>query len=52
MKFKEYSCIQLSHHKDIPIAIDSQTLVWRLDSYQATGWGADVKHYLLFEKDD
>jgi hypothetical protein len=29
-----------------------QNLGWRLHTYQATGFGTDVKHYLLFEKGD
>jgi len=53
VNLKEYTCIQVSHHKDIPKAIiDSQKLGWCLHTYQATGWGADVKHYLLFESGD
>jgi hypothetical protein len=53
VKLKEYICLQVNHHKDIPKAIaDSQNRGWRLHTYQATGWGSDVKHYLLFEKGD
>ena len=53
VKLKEYACIQVNHHKEVPKAIaDMQNLGWRLHTYQATGYGADVKHYLLFEKGD
>ena len=51
MTLKEYDCIQVNHHKEIPQAIaDMQNLGWRLYTYQASGFGTDVKHYLLFEK--
>jgi hypothetical protein len=51
VKLKEYACIQVNHHKEVPSAIaDMQNQGWRLNTYQATGYGADVKHYLLFEK--
>jgi len=53
VKLKEYDCIQVNHHKEIPTAIaDMQNIGWRLNTYQATGFGTDVKHYLLFEKGD
>ena len=53
VKLKEYDCVQVDHHKKMPKAIaDMQNLGWRLHAYQATGWGTDVKHYLLFEKGD
>jgi len=48
---KEYACIQVNHHKEVPKAIaDMQNQGWHLHAYQTTGYGADVKHYLLFEK--
>jgi hypothetical protein len=51
VKLKEYTCIQVNHHKEVPSAIfDMQNQGWRLHTYQATGYGTDVKHYLLFEK--
>jgi len=51
MKLKEYACTQVNHHKEIPKEIaDMQKLGWRLHTYQASGFGTDVKHYLLFEK--
>lgn len=50
-KLKEYECIQVGHHKDVGITIKEwQKKGWHLHSYQATGYGMDVKHYLLFEK--
>jgi hypothetical protein len=50
---KEYDCIQVNQHKEIPKAIaDLQNQGWRLHIYQASGFGTDVKHYLLFEKGD
>ena len=53
MKLKEYACIQVNHHKEVPTVIaDMQNKGWRLHTYQATGFGTDVKHYLLFEKGD
>jgi len=48
---KEWECMQVNHHKDVGYAItEMQEKGWRLHSYQATGYGTDVKHYLLFEK--
>jgi len=48
---KEYECIQVGHHKDVGTTIKEwQKKGWRLYTYQATGYGMDVKHYLLFEK--
>jgi len=53
MNLKEYACIQVNHHKEVSMAIaDMQNLGWRLHTYQAAGYGTDVKHYLLFEKGD
>ena len=51
MKVKEYACIQVGHHKEVPKAIaEMENSGWRLHTYQAAGYGTDVKHYLLFEK--
>ena len=51
MKLKEYACVQVNHHKEVPAAIaHMQYQGWRLYTYQVTGYGLDVKHYLLFEK--
>jgi hypothetical protein len=50
VKLKEYACIQV-HHKEVPSAIaEMQNQSWLFHTYQATGYGTDVKHYLLFEK--
>jgi len=49
---KEYTCVLVSHHKDIGKTIEEwQKNGWRLHTYQATGFGTDVKHYLLFERE-
>ena len=51
VKLKEYECVQVGHHKDIGKTIDEwQEKGWRLHTYQAAGYGGDVKHYLLFQK--
>ena len=48
---KEWVCVQVNHHNDISKKIeDLQRDGWQLNTYQATGWGTDIKHYLLFEK--
>jgi hypothetical protein len=48
---KEYECVQVNHHKDIAKVIKEHlTNGWHPHSYQATGFGTDIKHYLLFEK--
>lgn len=48
---KEWLCVQVNHHNGISKKIEElQKNSWRLHTYQATGWGADIKHYLLFEK--
>ena len=53
VKLKEYACIQVNHHKYVPSTIaDMQNQGWRLNAYQPTGYGTDIKHYLLFEKGD
>jgi len=49
---KEYECVQVGHHKDVGKTIEKwQNKGWRLHTYQATGYGMDVKHYLLFERE-
>jgi len=51
VKLKDYTCIQVNHQKDVPSTIvDMQNQGWRLKTFQATGYDADEKHYLLFEK--
>jgi hypothetical protein len=48
---KEYECVQLNHHKGIAKAIKEHlTNGWHLHTYQATGFGSGVTHYLLFER--
>ena len=57
MKLKEYSCVEVNHHKDIGKTIEQyESNGWRFLSYQAAGMGAGpmsyrVSHYLLFDKD-
>jgi len=52
VKLKEWECVQVGHHKDVGKTIEEwQKNGWRLHTYQATGIGMDVKHYLLFEKE-
>jgi hypothetical protein len=49
---KEYECLQVGHHKDVGKTIEKwQNKGWILHTYQATGYGMDVKHYLLFERE-
>jgi len=51
VELKEWECVQLVHHKDVGKTIEEyQRKGWRLHTYQATGYGMDVKHYLLFER--
>jgi len=51
VELKEWECVQVNHHKDIGKVIEEwERKGWRLHTYQATGYGTDVKHYLLFEK--
>jgi hypothetical protein len=51
VKLKEWKCVQVGHHKDIGETVEEwEKNGWRLHTYQATGYGTDVKHYLLFEK--
>lgn len=48
---KEYECVQVGHLKDAGRTIDDWLQKgWRVHSYQATGYGTDVEHYVLFEK--
>jgi hypothetical protein len=49
-ELKEWGCVQVNHHKDIGGVIGEWgRRGWRLHTYQAAGFGTDVKHYLLFE---
>jgi len=48
---KEYICVQLNHHNKIAEATQKYIMEgWRLHTYQATGQGALITHYLLFER--
>ena len=48
---KEYECVQLGHHKSITKVTQEYLMNgWRLHTYQATGIGTMVTHYLLFER--
>jgi hypothetical protein len=52
---KQYTCVQVSHHKDVGNTIaEWQENGWRLSHYAcSTGGGGGlmtVSHYLLFEK--
>ena len=48
---KEYVCVQVNHHKNVSKTIDEyQIQGWHLHTYQATGFGTAIMHYLLFEK--
>jgi len=51
VEVKEWECVQVSHHNDVGRTVEQrQENGWRLHTYQATGYGMDVKHYLLFER--
>ena len=54
IKLKEYTCVQVGHHKDIGKTIEEwQKKGWRLHTYTCSGQylaGGPVNHYLLFEK--
>jgi hypothetical protein len=48
---KEYECVQINHHKNIAEKIhEYQIQGWKLHTYQATGQGTLITHYLLFER--
>jgi hypothetical protein len=49
---KEYECVQVDHHQEIASLIQEYIAKgWHLHTYQATGYGLLISHYLLFEKD-
>jgi hypothetical protein len=51
---KEYTCIELKHHKEIAKTLEEyQKQGWRLNTYQVAGigMGGNASHYLLLEKD-
>ena len=48
---KDYECVQVNHHKKVAEIIrEYQGQGWKLHTYQATGQGTIVTHYLLFER--
>ena len=48
---KEYQCVQVNHHKKIAEVIQDYMMQgWHLHTYQATGLGGSITHYLLFER--
>jgi hypothetical protein len=48
---KEWECVEVGHHKNVGKTIEElQKKGWHLNTYQATGYSLEVKHYLLFEK--
>jgi hypothetical protein len=50
-KMKEYVCVQVPHHKKIAKVTEEYIMKgWRLHTYQATGQGVMITHYLLFER--
>ena len=52
---KEWKCIQVNHHRSIGETIEAwQKNGWNLNTYacaSARRPGAEVNHYLLFERD-
>jgi len=51
-KLKEWTCVQVGHHKRIGEAIQKyQKEDWILHTYQAQGTPTMVNHYLLFERE-
>jgi hypothetical protein len=49
---KEWTCVQVGHHKDIARAIaELQKEGWQLFAYEAAGAPTAVNHYLLFERE-
>jgi hypothetical protein len=53
IELKEWTCVQVGHHKQIgEVIVNYQQKGWRLHSYQAEGTPTLVNHYLLFEKGD
>lgn len=48
---KEYKCVQVGHHENVGGVIEEyQRKGWDLHTYQATGYGTSINHYLLFER--
>jgi hypothetical protein len=52
MKVKEWTCVQVNHHKNIAEVIKlHQDGGWSLHTYQAVGTPTMANHYLLFERE-
>jgi len=51
-KLKEWTCIQVGHHKQIGEVIEKyQKEGWSLHTYEAEGTPTLCNHYLLFERE-
>ena len=51
---KEWTCIKVAHHKDVPKSVeDCEKAGWKLHTYTCAhaGVGEIVNHYLLFERE-
>ena len=49
---KEWTCVQVNHHKGIGEVIESQQKDgWILHTYQVVGTPTMANHYLLFERE-
>jgi len=49
-KMKKWTCVQVSHHKDISKVIEEhEANGWQFHSYEAVGTPTIANHYLLFE---
>jgi len=47
---KKWTCVQVSHHKDISKVIEEhEANGWQFHSYEAVGTPTIANHYLLFE---
>jgi hypothetical protein len=51
-KLMEWKCVEVGHHRKISGVIEEyQKEGWRLHTYQATGQGTLVSHYLLLKRE-
>jgi hypothetical protein len=49
---KEWDCVEVGHHKNIgQTIIGMQEKGWIFHTYQASGFGTDVKHYCYLKKE-
>jgi len=49
---KEYLCSQITHHMHVATEIVKwEQKGWKLHTYNSAGTAGEVKHYLLFEKE-